>query len=294
MKLQTLKQSYTFKEVVYPPGLPAVVNSINNHGDYVGVYLDALGEIHGFVNIDGEYQTVDHPEGEATYVQAIDDAGVAYGDFQAGDGSYHAFSYADGEFSAMSIAPELNPDASVGGAARQHSGVICGVLTSDENGRQGFIFDGNDTELIDYPESFSTYIFGMNSLGETVGAYLTAYLTQQAAPKKGIKRDADGTLHVLPTPEKAHSVMAYDISDSGTITAQWFPSDSSYELGFNPDAPQGMIIEDDEYFDFRYPDAVHTGPVGMNDQGVVVGFFDDNKGTRRGFIATPDCGLPHG
>jgi hypothetical protein len=73
--------------------------------------------------------------------------------------------------------------------------------------------------------------------------------------------------------------MAKDINDDGLIVGQWFPK--------GPDAPRGWLVENGRLRAFDYPGAQITGPIGMNDEGVVVGFWDDAQGVRFGFIARP-------
>ena len=68
------------------------VLGINNYGQLSGVYQDAQGNSHGFVDTNGHFQTIDAPGGVGTTtINGINDKGQVVGFFVDGAGNTEGF-----------------------------------------------------------------------------------------------------------------------------------------------------------------------------------------------------------
>jgi hypothetical protein len=67
------------------------LGSINDKGDYVGVYSDTNLAQHGFLNQQGGFLTLDFPGAATTFASGINAHGTIIGDYDNGDGVFHSF-----------------------------------------------------------------------------------------------------------------------------------------------------------------------------------------------------------
>ena len=95
-------------------------NAVNIEGTVVGVYYDAAGVLHGFIDSDGRFTTVDAPGAgtgaeRGTYSDGISDAGLVDGEVLDANNLYSGWLEAGGQFTALN-----DPDA--GDGAYQSAG----------------------------------------------------------------------------------------------------------------------------------------------------------------------------
>ncbi len=50
----------------------------------------------------------------------------------------------------------------------------------------------------------------------------------------------------------------------------------------------GILLRDGTIIDIEFPGSKATEPMGINDDGVIVGRYADERGSTRGFIAIPE------
>jgi uncharacterized membrane protein len=75
------------------PGAPLTqAFGLNNHDEVVGAYVDASGLTHGFIFDDGEFTSVDDPQGiGTTTINGINDRGQIVGFYVAAGGNTDGF-----------------------------------------------------------------------------------------------------------------------------------------------------------------------------------------------------------
>jgi hypothetical protein len=79
---------------------------------------------------------------------------------------------------------------------------------------------------------------------------------------------------------------AEDINNAGDVVYQWFQTDFK---------EFGSLLHAGKYYNFDHPKRMSTG-AGINDRGLIVGSYEPDNDTERGFKATyrqhrclPDC-----
>jgi len=81
------------------------MGGINDQGDTVGIYFDTNFALHGFLNTQGSFQTVDYPGAATTFALGINAAGTIVGQYDNGDGESHAFIAAPGAANSGNAGP---------------------------------------------------------------------------------------------------------------------------------------------------------------------------------------------
>jgi probable HAF family extracellular repeat protein len=77
---------------IEPPGaIDSIALYINDRGQVVGWYDDALGNTHSFLYYRGVFTTIDPPDALASEISTIDNNGVIVGDYIGADGIDHGF-----------------------------------------------------------------------------------------------------------------------------------------------------------------------------------------------------------
>jgi hypothetical protein len=70
---------------------------------------------------------------------------------------------------------------------------------------------------------------------------------------------------------------AEDINNAGDVVYQWFLNDFKAE---------GALLNNGTYYKFDHPKSMDTYGAGINDRGVIVGFYTPLSGPGGGFKAT--------
>jgi len=124
-----------------PYGLGTFPTGINNHGDIVGYYSDAMGGYHGFVrSAHGKFAIINDPSSTsspaATIAQAMSDAGTVVGFWFDGDGNFHGFVRSrEGAFTTVDPAGDIDAEC------YQQTTVAWAI--NDLNEFTGYWFDSN-------------------------------------------------------------------------------------------------------------------------------------------------------
>jgi hypothetical protein len=135
-------------------------------------------------------------------------------------------------------------------------------------------FAGSPT-IFDVPGSTSTWVIDMNNHGQITGYYYPRTGSQNV---RGYVRGADGSmLTFAPSPEVMVTVPAA-INNLGVVTGTYWVQ--GIGVGFIRGADGTMTA-------FRVNDSTETAPVGINDSGVIAGWYTDSKGNGHGFVRDP-------
>jgi probable HAF family extracellular repeat protein len=109
---------------------------INDHGDVVGDYVDAvLGLRHGFLKRGDHYTTFDPPGSSRTVAEGINDRGQIVGMFLDSDGNQHGFVLDDGVYTTLDVFGGSNTVVN----SIDATGQIVGAYTDTAGHTHGFI-----------------------------------------------------------------------------------------------------------------------------------------------------------
>jgi uncharacterized membrane protein len=150
----------------------SLATSINTAGMIVGVYVDLVGQQHGFVYDAGTFHDVDFPGADATQAFGVNDAGEIVGCY-FDTFLERGFVYSGGFFKPIDF-----PGAPVTVAfGINTAGDIVGTFFDGTSGRtRGFLRQAVNGVFtpIDFPLAGSTRAFGISDTGEIAGTYVDA------------------------------------------------------------------------------------------------------------------------
>lgn len=170
----TLVLPNNFASENFPGAAQTMVTGINQKGDTVGIYMDPLGNTHGFTKIGGTFTTVDDPA-STVFNQGLGinnaDATVGYyAPDQAGQTGQIAYSQAGGAFTNINSLLPANFNSQAVGI--DNAGDIVGFYLPTATTSIGFVDLAGVISTIDPFGSTFTQALGINNLGEIVGFYL--------------------------------------------------------------------------------------------------------------------------
>ncbi len=276
-----------------PGARSTYVASINAAGTIAGSYQDAANVNHGFkLPAGGPIYVFNVPAagqggGQGTLPNAIDQAGDVTGYYIDRYLVLHGFVLsANGTLSTFD-APGAGSRGNEGTypVAINASGAICGNYSDANFVFHGFVRDGSSviTEF-DAPSAGSKFEQGtmpaaIDNAGGIVGINVTP-----AGPSEGFLRSPAGTIKALIVPGAVES-LPRAINSAGAVTGQWLPAFAAAFSGFVTGA-EGEITT------FAVPGAgtaVNTGtyPTGVNEAGVIAGYYTDSNGVSHGFLRIP-------
>lgn len=298
--------TYTFRMVQYPGAIDTLVYGVNNNGVVVGEYGDidfsnpVVSGQHGF-RFDGTtYETIDVPGSLATSVLGINDEGVVVGEYLDPSGATLGFVYNGMEY--RTIVTPFGTHASA--AAINNKGQIVGSFSDDDfvQDAHGFVLMEGVFQMVNYPRAKSTFLLDVNESGDAVGTYVTADAAGGFL-KNGFARIAyPGGLDFLTSDARALN-NAEEVVGNYTLLAgideerfvalvenHAFLRQADGVTYTEIDFPANRCTFEVSLLDPKPPAACVRAVRNLNDEGIYVGYTDDNNGIIRGFIATPSGG----
>ncbi|HTP29815.1 MAG TPA: hypothetical protein VMK12_29675 [Anaeromyxobacteraceae bacterium] len=280
----------TFKTIDVPGPLAVngtFVDGITDLGEIVGNTIDgAPGPAgpyeHGFLMArDGKITTLDAPFPEAncgTYTAGINFQGDITGGYFVGDADCNSTTYGyvrskDGTWTKLDFPGATNTFMGGINSLGETTGTYC--TDADCNYFHGFLFRpgfgcGPGTYLsFDYPASFGTEGYGINDAGDIVGDYYDA-----SGNGHGFLLHEGTFTTIEPVSLGAVGSVARGINLFGEIVGVWNGS-------------HGFIFTHGTYTPLDMPGATGTHTRALNDEGVIVGYYDDSAGLAHGFEAKP-------
>jgi hypothetical protein len=276
-----MTDDFRFEVIEVPGSQGTVINDLNAAGDHTGVFLDPDGDVQSYICRNGQCAELSIPEATTLYAHGICTETTVVGDFLTEDDQYRGFKALDDG------AAELfdHPQAQNTFVTDCEDGGILGIFDTTDGHRFGFLrsAEGRIEDLAfddAFDASTSTLLNGMNPRGDIAGCLVrkNSERTISARTTVAIYRDNDDWQRIEVPEDVAHST-ATDIGPQGVVIGQWFNNPST--------GPNGFIHTDQTFRSFSVPDAMATGPLTINSNGAIAGFFDDKDGTRRGFVARP-------
>ena len=197
---------YEFTTIDVPGADRTEAYGINNAGQIVGLFFDAMGQ-HGFVKDGDDYVVIDVGlDGTSAFgindVQQIVGFASDQGFLKDGD-TVESIAVPSSNFT---VAWDINNVGSVAGTF------------NDDSGTHGFFKDGDNIIPIDGPEALFTEATGINDSGEIVGNYISSTGSFQAFKMSG------GLLSVIQVPTSTVTE-AGDINQHGQVVGSFIDPD---------------------------------------------------------------------
>ena len=260
----TNAKTYSFTSFDYPNANITRPEDINNSGHIVGTYEDATGT-QGFLYVGGSFSRIDYPGAKETAPYAINDSGDIVGNYIECCKYYRyyneGFLYSEGSFTRIN-----------------YSGAI-GTRPCAINNWGGIV--GTFYDILGFTHGFS-YLWGTyNTLGENPRAI------NDSNKIVGYNRDATGTHGFLYEGgftrldfPGAKDTAPYAINNSGSILGDYRDPTGTFH---------GFPYTGGTFTSIDFPGAtgeIGTIPCGVNDHGIIVGFYNDTNGSH-GFLSMP-------
>lgn len=126
------------------------------------------------------------------------------------------------------------------------------------------------------PNSIDTYLAGLNSSGQIVGAFIDS-----KNQTHGYFRNSNGTFIQLDVPGSTGFTNVAGINADGQIAGTYFASGGSQQSYF------WDVKNPSQYVAFTVSGSTATVATGINKSGEITGLYDDGAGTHA-FIRSPD------
>ena len=255
--------TYTYVSVDYPGAAYTQLNGINSTGAIVGTYATTVAG-------NTAYSFLRSPDGSTTpllagtpsYASGISDTGVIVG-WVAKTG----FILSKGTYT-----PVESPKYITSLTAISSKNQIVGNFYDGFQEYYGFETSGGKLVELPYYEKEPVRPLGINSAGTTVGF-------PESEELKGFILPAGGTYQLVQYPGAIFGTQLAAINDAGVSAGIQYTTNSSYG--------QGFTYNGTTFSDVVYPGSTNTTPLGINNSGVVVGFYFGTDFVVHGFIATP-------
>jgi VCBS repeat-containing protein len=277
--------SYAFTSIDDPGGL-TYAKGLNDKGEVVGIYLDANGVTHGFIDDAGVFTTLDDPSaanipGAGTIPAGITNAGEIVGTYVDANFVNHGFTDIAGVFTSFED-PLASPAHGTAVYGVNDSGDIVGGYTANNESVHGFLLDGSGFHTIDDPSPGASLnaASGLNDFGEIAGSYWVGGVNYGFLDVGGAF-----TTVVDPSFNPAMGSWLSSINNLGQMVGGYF-DDNGVRHGF--------IYDGEIFTTVDVPSSSGTQPTDINNLGQIVGQYTDSQGTIHGFLATPAVTVPAG
>ena len=271
LSLGALAQQATITSFDPPGSLQTEPISINSAGAVTGFYEDATAS-HGFLRApDGSFTSFDAPGGTGTTPMSINSAGSIAGYYLESQ-MFHGF-LRDPEGNFTTFDPPGS--TSTMAASLNSAGTIAGYYTVADHSFHGFVRypDGTITSFVPAGATF-TRATSINSAGVITGFY-----QDSAQLYHGFVRATNGAITTF-LAESGENCLPASINSTGEITGQSGPLND----------PRGFLRAADGTITLFTPVAPSAGvvPTGLNDAGMIGGFYVALSAGGHGFIRRPN------
>jgi len=243
-----------------PGSSAAVANVINDLGDVGGWCPLQHSTVGGFIRLHNGHFTdpITEPDGTgATYIGGLNNTGTASGYYET-DTGVAGFLYSGGAFTTISVDPVYTYVAKVNDAGNYCGSTLSGAFVS---------IDGTLTTFS--VNRGAAGAEGINNLDQVVGGYYVDGINY------GYLRDADGTLHFPYGVPGNWFTTLRDINDAGLMVGT-----TAGDTG-----TQGVVFRSPgSYALYTYPGGGATSFTGINNRGLMCGYYLDDKNDAHAFI----------
>jgi uncharacterized membrane protein len=278
--------SPTYTTIDFPGAVATLAVDINDAGQIVGRYIDAGGINHGYLLNEDVYTGIDFPGASFTRAIGINRNGEIVGSYYTPDDKgqrEHGFLLRGGVFSRIDV-PGAIATLAIG---INSSGDIAGhYLSATSDIRHGFVLHAGAFLTIDYPGSKYTEAWRINDSGQIAGRYVGVdgnfhvYLLSNG---RFTSFDYPNALQTAPAGY-SHVGGLNNFADVASDYASSAPFQQLNKLNGNV---HGFVSSGGAFTSFDFPGASGTIVFGINDDGKVVGTYENPDGTFHGFLRNP-------
>lgn len=257
------------KTFVYPGAFGVTeAQGINQNGDITGVFIDGSNHVRGFIRYrDGSFSQPFAAPGDTvgtTQLSGINDTPTACGYYLYDPANYfyHGFFVTDGVFTSFDIAGAISTLVS---GINDAGDFVGGASFGD--GTEGFVDVGGTITTITIPSASSSIANAISSNGIVVGSYALDTVGH------AFYRDTAGNLsYPLDFPMAGVTLTSLrGVNSIGRGVGNY------YDANF---VRHGFLYRPPSTFrSFDYPGGTRTALTGINDQGVVCGYYNATDGT---------------
>jgi probable HAF family extracellular repeat protein len=255
------KLTFKFKTMKgVPKAQQTSMFGINNKMVVVGYYLDHKGIEHGvrWDPKDKKFTTIDDPKGDmGSECINLNSKGMIVGGYFTAN-SLFGFVYKNGTFS------DIGPTGVVSEAwGINDKGEIVGFVTDSNNVVHGWLWDGKQYTILDYPGANSfTAAWGINNAGLITLQWIDSSGNYEGALYNSKTKKYSNPINV---PGAAQTYI-HSINSAGDIVFSW------YDSGGNAHGALRMAKKFYTFSDPKGPN--YTKPDGINDKREIVGRFE--------------------
>ncbi|HJP80683.1 MAG TPA: CHRD domain-containing protein [Pseudonocardiaceae bacterium] len=277
---------YTFRTVDDPqdPTFNQLLG-INDQGQIAGYFgSGAAGHPNkGYLVRDGKFAGENVPGSVQTQVTGIDNLGATVGFSSRANNANQVndntgFVLRGGAFHPVSFPAKDNANPPVNQLLGiNDDGIAAGFYTDSAGNNHGYTINTRrgGFSAVTVPGSGSVTAAAINDRGQLAG-----FDTNAAGITQGFLRDSGGKITVLAYPG-ANMTQALGLNNRGEVVGVYQAGSGAATHGFTWTAKAGFKSVDD-------PDGISTTTVnGVNDAGVLVGFYVDGAGNTHGMLAKP-------
>jgi len=259
--------SYAFTEINFPGASSTQAFGINNQGQIVGVYADAVRGQNGFLLSNGKFTTINCALENGTLLSNINNNSQIVGTYAFING-FHGFLF-EANGSCFDIVDSSGPNnTNVWG--ENDKGTIVGLYTDSGGLFHGFIDVNGKFTTIQCPNTAETRAYGIGDNGGILGDYETT---------------AGGALHgLLFVSNKCNTV---DFPGAASTSTKGINVSGQISGWYNNGAFHGFVKAGSLFQTVDFPKATQTLAFHINDKGQIVGWYEDSAGGVHGFLATP-------
>ena len=262
-----------FETIDYPGALATRALGINAQRAVVGSFDDSNGK-HGFILDTGKFRAIDVPGSPSTEIKCINARGEVVGYYSDSDSNQHGFYWFKGRFRTIDVPFSVETRAE----GINDAGVISGEYVDEQGNEHGYLLRDTEFETIDVPNSFTTDVWMVSNDSWLTGDY------SSATTVLAYVRSKRGSFITLNIPGSI-AASARSINDRHEVVGRW--DDDSV-----PDDPtacttqcHGFYWANGRSIDIRFPGALYTIALGINNPGQIVGRYVDASNNEHGFIA---------
>jgi len=261
----------TYSTIDYPGATATFAYGVNATGDVVGGYTASFVN-HGFLLKNGVYTSVDFPGAYTTTASAINDSGDIVGSFNNGLVT-HGFIVRGTTYTKLDYPDAMNTRP----YAINDNGDIVGEYDDRNVKTHGFEWRNGVFTSIDVAPNAFTRITGINNNGDMYG---NVFLFGSRRSHYRNFRISNGTVEMIVAPSGYQfGAAAGGINDQGQAV-------SSVMFG---SATSAVLLNATDDFTLLQNQSTLQPPYmvaeGINNNGVIVGWFIDAPYTAHGFIA---------
>jgi uncharacterized membrane protein len=270
---------FRYFRIDFPNSTLTFANGINARGDIVGRYDDAGGVTHGFLLHKGVFTTIDFPGASLTAPRSINARGDIIGRIAFEDGFGHGFLLRDGHFTQIDYPGAIETLAK----GLNNAGDITGPHFGTHS-ESGFILKDGVFQNVHNPGGLTTDVWQVEDNGRVMVG--DSAMTPDGA-LHGYVRNGPGDFQLVDFPGLAVPCTSpRGINELGDIVGLFANVNSIDDCYAGPPL-HGFLLRQGKYTAIDFPGSTSTAVIAINDDGVMVGTYDDKNGNSHGFKAVP-------